>query len=74
MSKEKIGRIGGSDWMAKRADHAIAVYNANYTESGQPSSPEWAYPWSVTTPNRLKTFTTHAEALAWAFEKAEAGK
>lgn len=73
MSKEKIGRIGAGDWMSQRANHVIAVYNADYSDTMQRVG-TYDRPWTVTGKVVSRNFTTHAEALAWAFEKAEAGK
>ena len=73
MSKEKIGRIGGDRWMFQRAQHVTAIYNADYNENGQRVG-IYDKPWTATGKRGSGHFTTHAEALAWAFEKAEAGK
>lgn len=74
MSKEKIGRIAASDWMGQRASEAFAVYNANYNEDMTRCEWRKGPHWVAAGPNGYANFTTHAEALAWAFEKAEAGK
>jgi len=72
MSKEKIGRIAASDWMSQRASEAFAVYNASYNAD---MTRTWISrkPWVAAGPKYYASFDTHAEALAWAFEKAEAG-
>ena len=61
----KPPRIGGYDWQHARP-HAIGVYNAGYSPSGTPlwTGPK---PWTVVSPQIFETFTTHAEAITYAF-------
>lgn len=73
MSKEKIGRIGTDNWMLDRPD-ALCIFNGAYTENGEPYNGTSPRPWAVIGRGIYEKFTTHAEALAWAFEKAEAGE
>lgn len=61
----KPGRIGGSEWTEHRADHAIGIYNCNFSAGGgrQLDLPK---PWTVLGPDEIGMFETHAEALEYA--------
>lgn len=63
----KPGRIAGMDWMEKRP-HALAVWNASYTATGHRCE-GFGKPWTVMGPDTFQTFTTHAEALAFAIKE-----
>ena len=67
---KKPGRIGGESWMEARSPSVTAVYNANYLATGERDRTH-DKPWSVAGPHGFKSFRTHAEAVAYAFEKAE---
>ena len=74
MSKEKIGRIASRKWSEQRPQ-ALAIFHGGYDEDGELYKIADPKPWTVIGGNAAiyEEFTTHAEALAWAFEKAEAG-
>lgn len=61
----KPGRIAGMSWHADRPD-ALGIYNSAYSPSGRrlPAGPR---PWTVLGTGIFRTFTTHAEAIAYAF-------
>lgn len=62
-------RIASVGWMKERADHATAVYNANYDIDGKRGEATFIAPWTVLGPDGQDgAFHTHAEALAWAVE------
>jgi hypothetical protein len=68
LPKTKPGRIAGDAWMTERAPVATAVYNANYSATGEHI--HWhENPWSVMGPGGFKTFSTHTEAIHWAFHE-----
>jgi len=65
----KPGRLPGGDWMQKRGDHGVtAIWNAGWSPSGHKLrvGPK---PWTVMGPDTFETFTTHAEAIAFAFDQ-----
>lgn len=71
-ASQKVGRIGGMDWTNRAPALTTAVYNANYTTDGIHLG-EFEKPWTAAGPYGSKRFDTHAEAIAWAFEKVGVG-
>lgn len=60
------------EWMKTRADHAAAIYNANYMDDGGRGDITFIDPWTVVCPNgEYDKFRTHTEALAWAIEQTQ---
>ena len=70
--KPKPPRIGGVDWDCVRPG-ALAIYNADYMADGTRYE-QFDKPWTVIGggfANLYERFHTHAEAIAYAFKKAE---
>lgn len=58
--------------MKTRADHAAAIYNANYKDDGGRGDIIFIDPWTVICPNgESAAFHYHADALAWAIEQTQ---
>ena len=68
MTTRERPRVGGYQWEQARPK-AIAVYNGNYSLSGQWTGP-FLRPWIVTGPRVFEVFPTHSEALQYALKKA----
>lgn len=58
--------------MKTRADHAAAVYNANYMDDGGRGDITFIDPWTVICPSgEYAKFHEYAEALTWAIEQTQ---
>lgn len=69
LPKPKVPRIAGDQWMEQRAATTTAVYNANYSSTGEQIN--WhEQPWSAMGPFGFRTFKTQPEALAWVLQEA----